>query len=759
MAPTPNNAMSLAALMLSGSIGFAGESIAQQTIQEKPENNEAKNISSPAPETDTGKNLAPVTVRAEADRSDSKDEYYISRTRIGKVDQELKDIPQSVTIITEKLMTDRDMFTLKDVLKNTAGVSFLAAEGGEEDIRLRGFSMAGSGDIFVDSIRDPAFYNRDTFNFSSVELMRGSASMLFGRGSTGGVVNQVSKVPTLENSNEINTTVGSYGLVRVTGDFNAKVGETTSIRLNAMHTNANNDGAGNSLNSNGIAGAISWGIGTRDQVTASFFALETNNGINYGLPWIKPSATSAISETSILPTDPKNYYGMSSDYSYSSAVYGTLNWQHTFDDGGQVNTTARYGGYDRDQRASAIRFTNPTYLSNFSDNTLLNRGTNNKIQNMTVTALQSDYNNSFRIAGLRNDILAGVDIGQEDFTNMNATTPSGVNLTKPRTSIGTPDDGAWINEALRSLTPGRTFTAQTIGIYGQDVVHLTNQIKVMGGLRYDYFKGDYWTAASSGQGGLVVPATTRNRADGVWSGRFGLIYQPTSQWTAYASYGTSYSTSGDTYQYDALGANTPPEKSENIEIGVRWESADKKLATRLAAFQATKLNERNRDPDSAAEAYLLSGKRHAAGLEFDVMGRITNNWEIYASYAWTPIANIDEGATTTAGSITGELVGQRPSLTPVSQGSVWSAYRILPQVRAGAGVNFTSQQSPNRNPGWYAPGYATVDVMLEYKQTSNLTWRLNVNNVANKNYAASLYTGHYVPGTGRIYQLTAGLTF
>jgi catecholate siderophore receptor len=81
------------------------------------------------------------------------------------------------------------------VLHNTAGITFLAAEGGEEDIRLRGFSLAGTGDIFVDGMRDPAFYDRDTFNLDRMEVLRGSASMLFGRGSTGGAVNQVNKLP------------------------------------------------------------------------------------------------------------------------------------------------------------------------------------------------------------------------------------------------------------------------------------------------------------------------------------------------------------------------------------------------------------------------------------------------------------------------------------------------------------------------------------------------------------------------------------
>ena len=121
-------------------------------------------------------------------------------TTIGKGKQELRDIPQSVTVVTEKLIDDRHLDTLKDALHQTAGITFLAAEGGEEDIRLRGFSLAASGDIFVDGMRDPAFYERDTFSFDRIELLRGSASMLFGRGSTGGVVNQVTKQPLLANA-------------------------------------------------------------------------------------------------------------------------------------------------------------------------------------------------------------------------------------------------------------------------------------------------------------------------------------------------------------------------------------------------------------------------------------------------------------------------------------------------------------------------------------------------------------------------------
>ena len=121
------------------------------------------------------KTLKPVVIKETAVAPEGKDGVRATTTGIGKGSQALRDIPQSVTVVTEKLVDDRNLDTLKDVLHNTAGVTFLAAEGGEEDIRLRGFSLATSGDIFVDGMRDPAFYDRDTFNNDRFELLGASS--------------------------------------------------------------------------------------------------------------------------------------------------------------------------------------------------------------------------------------------------------------------------------------------------------------------------------------------------------------------------------------------------------------------------------------------------------------------------------------------------------------------------------------------------------------------------------------------------------
>ena len=720
--------------------------------------------------------LPTVTVKDAAIEPEGKQSLKPATTRIGKTQQELRDVPQSITVVTEKLIDDRNLDTLKDTLKNTGGISFLAAEGGEEDIRLRGFSLATSGDIYVDGLRDPAFYDRDMFNIDRVEVLRGSASMLFGRGSTGGVVNQVSKQPRLIDQHEVSVTGGSHGFFRTTGDFNLKTGENAALRLNAMVNRADNNGAGSSIDKQGLAATYRFGIGTRDEFSAGLYYLNNRNGINYGLPWIRPRPDSPVQDTTILPLDPSRYYGMASDRNNGSAAHLTLSHLHRFDGQGELRTTFRTGRYERDLRPSTIRLcrrttnaqgvvSNPqcptaVSLENFGSSTIFTRGAPLKIQNLNSTVLQSDYSGKFQTGHLKHELLAGVELVGDSFTNYSASTPAGVNLSKPPTTAGTPNDGAWINEGARVLSPGRTFKARSVGVYAQDLVEVAPQWKLLGGLRYDYFKGRYWQTALPAAGpNPASPASTRERSDGVWSKRLGLLYQPSETQSYHASWGTSFNTSGDTYQYDPLGANTPPESSENFEVGARFDSADKRFTTRVAAFYAIKKNERNRDPDNAAVAYLLSGKRHAAGLEFDFAGRITPRWEVFASYAFIPWAKIDRGAPSTAQSLSGELQGQRPSLTPRHSGTVWTTYAVTPQWRLGAGLTFRSKQSPNRNPGWDAKGFVTADLMAEYTVNDLMSLKFNVSNVTNRRYADALYSGHYTPGAGRLVMLTASFKF
>lgn len=735
----------LGALLLMGSLG----AIAQ--------------TSTPAPsETKT---LKPVVIKEAAVAPEGKDGVRATTSGIGKGNQALRDIPQSVTVVTEKLIDDRNLDTLKDVLHNTAGVTFLAAEGGEEDIRLRGFSLATSGDIFIDGMRDAAFYDRDTFNNDRIELLRGSASMLFGRGSTGGAVNQVSKAPRAITQNEVTTTVGNFNYGRITGDFNVQTGEDAALRINAMATKADNNGSGSSINKKGIAAAYRFGIGTADEFSVGLYALDNNNGMNYGMPWIKPTASAPTSATTVIDKlDPSDYFGMASDYNAGTAKYATVSHLHRFSGDTELKTVLRKGAYTRDQRAGTVRFcqrstnattgvvTNPecpsvaVALDTFGPNTIFTRGNQVKVQNMDTFYGQSDFSHKTSAWGMKHEILAGLDFARE---TKDVFALSGV--TKPKTTAGRPFDGASLNEGARTMTRSSAFEAQNLGVYAQDMVQVAPTWKVLAGLRYDSMRGNFDTINAVG-----VITNKYAQTIGDWSERVGVLYQPSALSSYHISWGTSFNTSADTYSYSALSANTAPEQSRNFEIGAKLDTADKRFTTRLALFQSTKFNERNTDPDSAATAFLLSGQRHSSGFEIDLTGHLTPQWEVFGSYMWMPDATIDVAAPTAG---VGERAGERPYMTPIHSGTVWTTYQLNTQWRVGAGINFRSEQTPIRNPGWSAPAFTTVDLMTEYTFNEKVSLKGNVNNINNVVYADSLYSGHYIPGSGRNAQLTLNLKF
>ena len=704
------------------------------------------------------KTLKPVVVKADAEREqEGKNTLRTTSTRIGKGKQELRDIPQSVTVVTEKLMDDRKIDTVKEALKMTSGITFLAAEGGEEDIRLRGFPLNTTGDLFIDGMRDPAFYDRDTFNFDRIEVLRGSASMLFGRGSTGGAVNQVNKQARLLDETQVDVTLGSHQYRRVVADINLKTGDDSALRINAMRTLADNNGSGSSLDKYGFAADYRWGIGSRDEFEVGFFYLENNNGINYGLPYIRKSATDASLTT--IPVDPKSYYGATSDYNRGSAGYASFAHTHRFSSDTELVTKVRKGDFNRDQRASTVRIAGAALQpggiaatrENFSSATVLNRGTQNKIQSMENLFAQSDLSTKFESWGLKHHVLAGVDFAWEKKIVRGARTAAQGGVTipaKPTTTIGGGGTG-WVDEDARVIGKTGEFESLAAGVYAQDLIQVAPHWKLLAGLRYDGMSAQYDTFN-------LTSGAVSNYQQSIYkmSNRFGVLFQPSDRHSYHLSYGTSFNTSGDTYSYSAATVNTPPEKSMNLELGAKIDSEDRRMSSRFALFRGVKLNERNTDP--LLNIAVLSGKRHATGFETDVIGKITPRWEVFGSYTWIWDAEIDKGAEGAEG------VGRRPSLIPKHQGTLWSTYQVTEKLRVGAGANARTKMTPNRNPvNLYSDGYVTYDAMAEYEAIpERLTLKANLTNLTNKFYADAMYAnGHYIPGFGRTYYLTASIKF
>jgi catecholate siderophore receptor len=525
--------------------------------------------------------------------------YRVDRTRIGKTTQDLRDVPNSVAVVPEQLIFDRGADSLRDALRNVAGVTFNAGEGGRigDNITVRGYSAVG--DLFLDGMRNVAQYNREVFNLDRIEVLRGSASMLFGRGSTGGIINQVSKTPQPFERAQVALTYGSNDYKRATLDLNHAVDQETAVRLNAIGTDTDSFRDVVQQKRDGVAPALTLGLGGRDELTLAYMHLHEDNIPDFGVPYFQGRP---------LAVPVERFYGMgNADYERNTTDIATAVYTHRFAPGTEWRTQLRHADYERDLWAVAPRLVgNPTIITDATAITRQRQARGGDEQTWTV---QSDLSTRAQSGMWRHEILAGVEYARETatrWTNVGA-------VPNPATTVGDPDPFPPLPPLYFTSQQRANFNSydgDSVGAYAQDYVEFRPGWKLLLGARWDQLMADY---------DRPLPAGDLSRDDSVWSWRGGLVYQPDEAQSYYFAYGTSFNPSAELYQLDDRTANTPPEKNRNIELGAKWDLLGSNLAIRSALFRSQKSNERNTDL-SIPDVALLSGKRHTDGIEVEWQG-------------------------------------------------------------------------------------------------------------------------------------------
>ncbi|MES2831462.1 MAG: TonB-dependent siderophore receptor [Pseudomonadota bacterium] len=673
--------------------------------------------------------LSPVTVQDTRDREQQG--YQGGKTRVGKTSQLAKDVPQSVTIVSEQLIRERNADTFKEALRNVAGLTFNAGEGGRigDNITLRGYSAVG--DLFLDGIRDIAQYNRETFNLQQIDVLRGSASMLFGRGSTGGIINQVSKTANMVDANEVAFTLGSDSYKRLTLDMNKVLTPDLAFRLNTMGTKSDSFRDDVDQSRWGVAPSLTWRAGRDDEITLAYYYLKNNNTPDFGVPFFQGRPLNVPIE---------RFYGLrDTDYQRTETNIATATHTHLFSKDSALRTTIRKADYERDLRGTAPRLIGaPTVVS---DITGVNRQRQARGGTEHTLALQTDYTNKLALAGMSHEVLLGAEFLRERalrYTNSST-------IANPATNVGNPNSAPPLPanfNASFNRTGYNKYEGRTTSVYGQDTIAFAPQWKLLLGTRFDSMKADY---------ARPLPAGPLERGDNVWSWRTGVMYEPTPLATWYVSYGSSFNPSAEAYQLDNRTANTPPEKSRNLEAGAKWELLDGDMSVRTAIFRSEKTNERNTDVASPDVA-VLSGRRHTDGIEFESVGRLSAAWEVFGNVAFMR-AEVDEASADQAGT-----EGKRPINTPSYTYSLWSTYKVAKGWKVGGGLEGVGTRYANATNTAAVPSYKRVDALVEYSPKP-YSIKLNVFNLFDEKYYEGVYSGHVLPGTPRTAQLTVSTKF
>ncbi|MDT9598385.1 TonB-dependent receptor [Sphingosinicella rhizophila] len=667
------------------------------------------------------------------------------RERINTLNSRLGDVqdaPQSISIIAKEVIEQQAASSLRDVLRNVSGISMAAGEGGGgpggDNLTLRGFGARN--DIFVDGIRDFASYTRDVFNIEQVEVVKGPASAQTGRGSTGGYINLFSKQP--QPASFVSGTaaggIPAYGRATVdinVGEEQLGIGGGTALRLNAMYHNADTPGR-DFVDSEriGVAPSIAVGLGSSTRAILSYLYLRQNNQPDYGIPFV-PATNTVLAEYADqpAPVDFDNYYGLlARDYEKTRTHLLTFALEHDLTDTIRVSNTTRYGYAVRDSIYSAPRFAG-------TGTTLINPQTQSRDTVDDVLFNQSNLFAEFATGGLRHDMIAGFEIADENSRNQLRTVTAGT-----PTDLFDPDPRRpWTGTIVD--TPGGlvTATADTIAAYLFDTIHVSDQLLLTGGLRWERYKSTFAPA------GAAAPF---ERVDKNVTWRAGLTYKPVPQLSLYAGAGTSVNPSIENMTQTNVSADLAaldPERSRTYEVGAKWDGFGGRLLLNAAIFRTDKVNART-DGLPGEPAIVLAGRQRVDGFELGATGKLTRHWSLIASYSHIDAKIVESNDPAE--------VGNNLRNVPDHSGTLWSVYKLPSGLEFGGGVRYVGERFTNEANTRRIGDYWLADATIAYEFSPRLTARLNVFNLFDKRYIDQVGGGHFVPGAGRSAIATVAFT-
>jgi catecholate siderophore receptor len=656
---------------------------------------------------------------------------------------------QSIDVVTRAVLDQQGTTRLQDALKNVPGITLNAGEGSArgDTVNLRGFPAFN--DFFLDGIRDAAIYSRDSFNVESIEVLKGPSAVLFGRGSTGGAINQVSKAPTLTPLYAGTLMGGTNSLIRGTADVDVPISSNAAIRVNAMGEHSQVTDRDDVFHHRwGLAPSIAWGIGGRDTVTLSYEHFEENNRQDTGIPFVngKPA-----------PVKRSNFYGLKSDRATSNVDLVTARYKHSFTDDIQIANTFRYADYNFLNRVNSAHFGYfgspgaPTPATPI-DSILVGRDAPSSDGVRTNLTNQTDVSAHFATGPVRHTLVFGTEFGREEDRTFRYTNPLGAPGETPPTSLVDPDPNTPASFQQRRIH--NIIRAYSEAAYLTDTVHIGDLVDVTGGVRFDRFAAHFRPVAVI----PGVPATSLvplNHTDKVWSPRASIVFKPTQHARVYFSYGTSFDPSAEALSLNAAQADLGPVKAKSYELGAKLDTMGGKLTATAAIFRTQIDNAQTTDIDHPTRL-ILGGNQRVDGVELGLSGHITDKWEVIAGYTYL------DGKT--VASNTPGIVGKRLANVARNAANLWTEYELTDKFEVGLGGNYLSKRYADLANTASVPSYVLVDAMASYALNEHLTLRVNVNNLTNKLayqsvYYANAIENHTIPIAGRTALFSAAFRY
>lgn len=654
-----------------------------------------------------------------------------------KLDESEQNAPTSITVVPDKLMAAQGTDNLEDALRNVPGITLNAGEGAArgDTVNLRGFSAFN--DFFLDGIRDAAVYTRDDFDLESIEVLKGPSAVLFGRGSTGGAINQVSKAPLMTPFETVTTQLGTNDLYRATADLDAPIGASAAVRLNLMGQSAAVADRNHVRNRRwGVAPSAALSIGPSDSLILSYLHQQEDDILDTGIPFLdgRPAP---------VPRD--DFFNLVSDHATTDVDILTIRYLHDFSENLSLDDTLRYGHYLFDYRFAAPNFGNavPTASTPLSA-ILVGRDAPDSSGVDTNLDDQIDLTARFHTGFIRHNLVAGLEIARQSADIERYQNPFNGNIGWiPETPLLAPDP--YQTQPYEPVASRQQTVAPSGGAYVIDTLGIGRYVNLTAGFRYDDFSARYGNLSL--QSGTTVRLEERNR---LGSPRIALVVKPTPRQTYYLSYGTSFDPSAEALTLTTKTAALGPVKARSFELGTKTEWLNGGLMLTGALFRTEVDNAQTNDPDNPTIT-VLNGNQRVDGVELQAIGHLTRHWELFSGYTYL------DGRTLASG--TAADVGKVMPNTAHNALNLWTEYELPHGWEVGGGGNWLSHRFADSAQSAYVPGYVVWNAMVSYRASARLKLQLNAYNLFDKRYYGGIYynspaENHVIPGAGRSLSLT-----
>ncbi len=643
----------------------------------------------------------------------------------------LRDVPQSVTVVTQTMIADQRMQSMADVTRYVPGIGMGQGEGNRDAPILRGNST--TADFFVDGIRDDVQYFRDLYNVERVEALKGPNAMIFGRGGAGGVINRATRQADWSTAREVTLQGGSHDNRRVTFDLDQPLSNGLAGRLTGMYENSDSYRRGVNVARYGFNPTLGFMVKDSTTIRVGYERFHDDRTADRGVPSFGNRPVS---------TDASTFFGdpdMSNTFVTVDALTAAVD--HKLAGTALLRNRSRFANYDKfyqnvypgiavssdGQSASLAAYNNATQRQNIFN--------------------QTDLNFTVASGRVRHVLLAGAEFGRQATDNVRNTgyfTSVGATAMSFSVPVSAPTVSVPVTFRQSATDAHNTGVATVAAVYAQDQMELSSRIQAIAGVRYDRFDVDFHNNRSN--------ADFRS-TDNLVSPRVGVIYKPAEPVSLYASYSMAYlPRAGD--QLSSLSLTNQaldPEKFTNYELGAKWDVRSAVFVT-AALYRLNRTNVVVPDPNDATRSLLVDGQR-TNGVELGLTGNFTPAWSAIGAYAYQD-GKITRGLSATARA--GAVLAQVPTHTF----SLWNRYNVTRRWGIGVGVVHNTDMFTSTDNTVVLPAFTRLDGALFAALTRHVRAQVNVENLFDERYYAfSNGNNNITPGSPRAVRVTVTTLF